>query len=61
MFWIQGLSVVHWLHAQQTLPVSAVVAVYILLPFLQVLLVTALGILGYMDAWFNFRRRVKKT
>ena len=61
VFWIQGLAIVHWMHAQQILPLGAVVAVYVLLPFLQVLLVTGLGILGYMDAWFDFRRRMKKA
>ena len=61
VFWIQGLAIVHWMHAQQLLPLGVVVAVYILLPLLQVLLITVLGILGYMDAWFEFRRRVKKA
>ncbi|MEJ2258821.1 MAG: hypothetical protein P8X98_17915 [Woeseiaceae bacterium] len=60
-FWLQGLALVHWAHAQQLLPLGAVVAVYVLLPLLQVLLVTVLGILGYMDAWFDFRRRRKKA
>ena len=61
VFWIQGLSIVHWLHAQGTLPLAALIAVYALLPFLQVLLMTALAVLGYTDAWFNFRRRMKKA
>ena len=61
IFWVQGLAIVHWMHAQQLLPLGAVVAVYVLLPLLQVLLITVLGILGYMDAWFEFRRRMKKA
>ena len=61
VFWIQGLAMVHWMHAEGILPIGAVVAVYILLPLLQVLLITVLGILGYMDAWFDFRRRLKKV
>ena len=61
VFWVQGLAIVHWLHAQQMLPLGAVVAIYVLLPLLQVLLLTGLGILGYMDAWFEFRRRMKKA
>ena len=61
VFWLQGLAIVHWMHAQQMLPVGAVAAIYVLLPFLQVLLITGLGILGYMDAWFEFRRRMKKA
>ena len=61
MFWIQGLAIVHWLHAEEYLPLGAVVAVYVLLPLLQVLIFTALAIIGYMDAWFGFRRRMKKA
>jgi len=61
MFWLQGLAIVHWLHAEQILPLGAVVAVYVLLPLLQVLVFTALAIIGYMDAWFGFRRRMKKA
>lgn len=61
IFWMQGLAIVHWMHAQELLPLGAVVAIYILLPLLQVLLVTVLGVLGYMDAWFEFRRRMKKA
>ena len=61
VFWIQGLAIVHWMHAEGTLPLAAVIAVYVLLPLLQVLLITALAVLGYMDAWFDFRRRLKKA
>ena len=61
VFWIQGLAIVHWLHAHGQLPIAAVISVYVLLPFLQVLLMTALAVFGYMDAWFDFRRRFKKV
>ena len=61
MFWLQGLAIVHWMHAESVLPFAALIAVYVLLPFLQILLMTALAILGYTDAWFNFRRRMKKA
>ena len=61
VFWIQGLAIVHWMHAEGVLPLAAVIAVYVLLPLLQVLLITALAIFGYMDAWFEFRRRMKKA
>ena len=61
MFWLQGLAIVHWLHAEKILPLGAVVAVYVLLPLLQVLVFSALAIIGYMDAWFDFRRRIKKA
>lgn len=61
MFWVQGLAIVHWLHGQGMLPLAALIAVYVLLPFLQVLLMTALAVFGYTDAWFEFRRRMKRT
>jgi len=60
-FWIQGLAIVHWMHGEGMLPLAALIAVYALLPFLQVLLMTALAIFGYTDAWFGFRRRMKKA
>jgi len=61
IFWMQGLAIVHWLHGQGQLPLAALIAVYALLPFLQVLLMTALAVFGYTDAWFGFRRRFKKA
>jgi hypothetical protein len=61
MFMMQGLAIVHWLRSEGMLPNVAVVAVYVLLPFLQVLLVMVLALIGYTDAWFGFRRRLKKA
>lgn len=61
MFWVQGLAIVHWMHGEGILPLAALIAVYALLPFLQVLLMTALAVFGYTDAWFGFRRRMKKA
>ena len=61
MFMMQGLAIVHWLHAEGVLPIFAVVAVYLLMPFLQVLLVMVLALIGYTDAWIGFRRRFKKA
>lgn len=61
MFWVQGLAIVHWMHGEGILPLAALIAVYALLPFLQVLLITALAVFGYVDAWFGFRRRMKKA
>ncbi len=60
-FWLQGLAIVHWLNAEGILPVAALIAVYVLLPFLQILLMTALALMGYTDAWFDFRRRIRKA
>jgi hypothetical protein len=60
-FCVQGVALVHWMHALEMLPVGVVLSMYILLPVLQVLLVTVLAVFGYMDAWFAFRRRMKKA
>ncbi len=49
------------MHAEGMLPVAALVAVYCLLPFLQILLMALLAVLGYTDAWFDIRRRMKKA
>ncbi len=61
LFWLQGLAIVHWLHGEGRLPLAALVAVYALLPLLNILLMTALAVFGYTDAWFDFRRRMKKA
>ena len=61
MFMMQGLAIVHWLHSEGILPIIAVVAVYLLMPFLQVLLVMVLALIGYTDAWIGFRHRFKKA
>ncbi len=57
MFWIQGLALVHWMHAQGQLPLLVVILAYVLLPVLHVFLILALAVLGYTDAWFGYRRR----
>lgn len=58
IFWLQGLSLVHWLHSDGPLPVMVVIAVYVMLPFLNALLVMVLAVLGYTDAWFDYRPRI---
>ena len=56
VFWLQGLAIVHWLYGEGHLPVFGVVAVYVLMPFLSVILLMGLAILGYIDTWFRMRR-----
>ena len=56
-FWIQGLAILHWLEVNRSLPRPLLIGVYVLLPFLNMLLVVALAVAGYLDAWFGFRRR----
>ncbi len=57
VFWLQGLAVVHWMHADGHLPLFVVIVTYVLMPVLHVFLVLALAVLGYTDAWFRLRRR----
>jgi hypothetical protein len=57
MFWLQGLALVHWMHAEWRLPVAVVILVYALIPLLNALLIMALAVVGYSDAWFDFRKR----
>jgi hypothetical protein len=57
MFWLQGLAIVHWLHANKRVPLAVVILVYALIPLLNALLVMGLAVVGYIDAWFGFRRR----
>jgi hypothetical protein len=59
IFWLQGLAILHWLHTERRLPVFVVIMMYALLPCLNVLLVLTFAVLGYMDAWFDFRARGK--
>ena len=56
MFWLQGLAIVHWMHGQGYLPGFGVVAVYALMPILNVILLIGLAVCGYIDAWFRLRR-----
>jgi hypothetical protein len=57
-FWMQGLAVLHWLRAEGRLPVFAVIVLYALLPFLHMLVISAMAATGYADAWVGFRRRI---
>jgi hypothetical protein len=60
MFMMQGLAILHWLRSEGMMPLIVVVSVYIILPFLQIFLVMALSIIGYIDALLGFRRRLKR-
>ncbi len=57
VFWLQGLAIVHWLYAHKRLPLFLVLLVYALIPLLNALMVMALAVVGYIDAWFEFRSR----
>jgi len=57
IFSLQGLAIVHWLHIGGHLPFFVVIATYVLVPVLHVFLLLALAVLGYTDAWFDYRHR----
>lgn len=59
-FWLQGAALAHWLRATGKLPVFGVVAVYALTVVLPQYVFTAVAVIGYTDAWFDFRSRVPK-
>jgi hypothetical protein len=61
IFWLQGLALLHWLRAMGRLPGVLLAAVYVLTVLLGPLLVTAVGVIGYTDAWFNYRPRFVRT
>ena len=56
VFWLQGLAVVHWMHGEGHLPLFGVIAVYVLMPILNIILLMALAVVGYIDTWFRLRR-----
>jgi len=57
IFWIQGLAILHWLHADRQFPAIFLVVVYALIPLLSALPVISLAVVGYTDAWFGYRTR----
>jgi len=58
-FWLQGLAVIHWFRNKRIIPRFFLVIIYVLLPVFNVLIVMLLAVVGYTDAWFNFRSRIK--
>ena len=60
IFWLQGLAMLHWLRARDRLPGILLAAVYVLTVMLAPLLVTGVGVMGYTDAWFDYRTRIAK-
>jgi hypothetical protein len=61
IFWLQGLSFLHWLRLEGPLPFGVLVVIYGLMPILNVLLILALAALGYSDAWFDYRARIARS
>jgi hypothetical protein len=61
IFWIQGLAMVHWLHVERRMHAVVVIGVYAMLFLLSALVVFALAVVGYTDAWFGLRNRMKRA
>jgi hypothetical protein len=61
IFWVQGLAIVHWLHAERGVHLALVIGLYALIFILNALVVVGLATLGYIDAWFGFRNRKKRA
>ncbi len=60
IFWLQGLALLHWLRRIGRLPSIVLAAVYVLTVLLGPLLVSAVGVMGYTDAWFDYRLRIAR-
>jgi hypothetical protein len=60
VFWLQGAAFAHWLRHKGKLPVFGLAALYALTVVLPQYVFSAVAVIGYTDAWFNFRSRVLK-
>ncbi len=60
-FWLQGLAIVHWLVAEKRVPSFVLIGTYIIMVPLFGLVVIGFSVLGYLDAWFNFRARMSAS
>jgi hypothetical protein len=60
VFALQGFAIVFWMYRQGILPIFGlvVVAVLVMLPRLNVLVIMSLALAGYADAWFGLRKRM---
>jgi hypothetical protein len=61
IFWIQGLALVHWLHIERRVHAVVVIGTYAAMFLLSPLVVIALAVVGYTDAWFGLRNRMKRA
>ncbi len=59
-FWLQGLAMLHWLRARGRLPSILLAAIYVLTVPFGPLLVPTVGVMGYTDAWFDYRPRIAR-
>ncbi len=59
VFSLQGIAIMHWLHGEGMIPVFVVVLMYgaLIVVVLAPVMVIAMAVLGYIDAWFTLRRQ----
>ncbi|MEM8983636.1 MAG: hypothetical protein AAGC71_11455 [Pseudomonadota bacterium] len=62
-FFVQGLALMHWFAARRPAGVSLLLAAYVALvmPFLNAIALSALSVVGYLDAWFGVRSRLAQS
>ncbi|MEM9402955.1 MAG: hypothetical protein AAGA44_10755 [Pseudomonadota bacterium] len=58
-FMVQGFAVVHWHRRENDLPLYAVVLAYALLVPLNFVWGSILALVGYLDAWFGLRKKIR--
>ncbi|MEM6511864.1 MAG: hypothetical protein AAF660_02530 [Pseudomonadota bacterium] len=58
-FLVQGFAVVHWHRRENALPLFAVVLAYVLLMALSFVWGSILALVGYLDAWFGLRKKIR--
>jgi hypothetical protein len=60
VFWLQGLAILHWLRGIGKIPVVVLFLAYgtLLIPGLNLLSLSGIAIVGYSDAWFQYRARI---
>ena len=57
VFWFQGLATLHWLVAEGRIPGVVLAVLYVSFLIFNVVLVIGLAVAGYLDAWFDYRKR----
>ena len=60
VFWLQGLSILHWFYENNSIPLMLLIVLYIMIPLLNAIAIILFALIGYTDAWFNYRSRIKK-
>lgn len=60
-FFVAGLSLTHLIVQQKQFLLTPLIVLYMSLFFLPVVVVSVLAVVGFMDSWINFRKKVIKS